>query len=61
MSQYTPVNVCIYSNLNRKINSQEYSEVIDYAVSLGIKNAFIQDGDSAQESFIPDFDSKIIV
>ena len=60
MNQYTPVNTCIYSNLNRKITEEEYNEVIDYAVSLGITNAFVQDGDTASESFIPDFDKSII-
>ncbi len=35
-------------------------EVIDFAVAIGVKNAFIQEGDTANESFIPKFDcSKI--
>ena len=60
MNQYTPVNTCIYSNLNRKVTEDEYNEVIDYAVSLGITNAFVQDGDTALESFIPEFDKSIV-
>ncbi|MBE7016504.1 MAG: radical SAM protein, partial [Ruminococcaceae bacterium] len=32
-----------------------YDSLVDYAVDLGIKNAFIQDGASAKESFIPEF------
>ncbi len=60
MNQYTPVNTCIYSNLNRKITEDEYNEVIDYAVDLGITNAFVQDGDTASESFIPDFNKSTI-
>ena len=60
MNQYTPVNKCNYENLNRKITDEEYDEVINYAVDLGITNAFIQEGDTSSESFIPDFDKNII-
>ena len=60
MNQYTPINTCIYSNLNRKLTKVEYNEVIDYAINLGITNAFIQEGDTASESFIPVFDKSII-
>jgi putative pyruvate formate lyase activating enzyme len=28
---------------------------VDYAISLGVENAFIQEGDTAKESFIPMF------
>lgn len=60
MNQYTPVNKCIYNNLNRKITEEEYNEVVNYAVDLGIKNAFIQEGGTSDESFIPDFNKNII-
>ncbi len=60
MSQYTPVNKCKYDNLNRKITEDEYEEVINYALTIGVNNAFIQEGDSADESFIPDFNKNII-
>ena len=60
MSQYTPVNKCKYDNLNRKLTKEEYEDVIRYAEGLGITNAFIQEGDSAQDSFIPDFNTNII-
>lgn len=60
MNQYTPINNCKYDNLNRKITDEEYDEVIDFAVAIGVKNAFIQEVDTANESFIPKFDcSKI--
>lgn len=61
MNQYTPVNTCIYNNLNRKLTDKEYDDVIKYALELGVTNAFIQEGDTALESFIPDFDVKAIV
>lgn len=60
MNQYTPVNKCKYDNLNRKVSDEEYNEVIDYAVELGVTNAFVQDGDAALESFIPEFDKNKI-
>ncbi len=59
MNQYTPIRKFIRnSELNNKVSDEEYEEVVDYAIDLGIKNAFIQEGDTQQESFIPDFDSK---
>ena len=36
----------------------EYDEVVDYAILLGVENGFIQEGDVAKESFIPDFDGQ---
>lgn len=57
MNQYTPMSdFKSFPNLSRKISEREYKSVTDYAVSLGVKNAFIQYGDTAKESFIPDFD-----
>lgn len=60
MNQFTPVNKCKYDNLNRKVTVDEYNEVIDFAAELGIVNAFVQEGDAAEESFIPDFDKNNI-
>lgn len=57
MNQYTPLSqVSSYPALNRKITDAEYDDIIDYAISLGIENAFIQEGETASESFIPAFD-----
>lgn len=56
MNQYTPLpHVSPYPELNRKITEAEYDEVIDYALSLGVENGFIQEGETALESFIPSF------
>ncbi len=60
MNQYTPINKCKYSNLNRKVTDKEYDSVIDYALSIGVSNAFVQEGDAASESFIPQFNKKIV-
>lgn len=57
MNQYTPlVHVEDYPELNRKLTKREYKKVIDYALGLGIENGFMQEGDVAKESFIPNFD-----
>lgn len=59
MSQYTPcTDLSAYPEINRTLTESEYDRVVDYACALGIKNAFIQEGSSASESFIPDFDFK---
>lgn len=57
MNQYTPLpHVSSYPEINRKLSEAEYDEVVDYAISLGVENGFIQEGDTSSESFIPDFD-----
>jgi len=60
MSQYTPVidteTAKQYPELARKLTEREYDAVVDYAIALGVENAFIQEGDVAEESFIPAFD-----
>ena len=60
MGQYTPIEKYKYNNLNRKLTEEEYEEVINYALTIGVNNAFIQEGDVALESFIPKFDKKIV-
>lgn len=59
MNQYTPMPGIKrgYPELGRKITSQEYDEVVDYAIEIGVENGFIQDGETAEESFIPEFDT----
>jgi len=56
MNQYTPVRkINKYSELNNTVSDNEYNELINYACDLGITNAFIQEGETCKESFIPDF------
>ena len=54
MSQYTPMPN-LTGELGRRLSEDEYRSVVEYALALGFKNAFIQDGESASESFIPEF------
>lgn len=59
MNQYTPLpHLEKYTELNRRITEEEYDEIVDYAIELGIENGFIQEGETAEESFIPDFDGE---
>ena len=57
MNQYTPLpHVAAFPELNRKVTDEEYDRVVNFALRLGIENAFIQEGETAEESFIPAFD-----
>lgn len=57
MNQYTPVNPSdTFSFLNDKVSDKEYDDIINYALDLGVKNAYIQEGETQDESFIPPFD-----
>ena len=57
MNQYTPMGTFErFPYLNRKVTRREYERLISYALELGVEQAFIQEGDTAEESFIPPFD-----
>ena len=57
LNQYTPMpGMEKYPELNRKLTAEEYDAVVDDAVAVGVENGFIQEGDTASESFIPVFD-----
>lgn len=57
MNQYTPLpHVEKWSEINRRVTEEEYEELVDYAIELGVENGFIQEGETAEESFIPAFD-----
>ena len=59
MNQYTPLpHVERYPELNRRITEEEYEKIVDYAIDLGIENGFVQEGETAEESFIPAFDGE---
>ena len=56
MSQYTPFgDLSDYPELSVRVSDAEYHSLVDYAITLGVKQAFVQEGESASESFIPDF------
>lgn len=56
MNQYTPVNHSdTFTFLNDKVSDKEYDDIINYALDLGVKNAYIQEGETQDKSFIPPF------
>jgi putative pyruvate formate lyase activating enzyme len=57
MNQYTPVRQDFkFPELNRKVTRREYQKVLDHALEAGLENGFFQEGETADESFIPAFD-----
>lgn len=57
MNQYTPLyKASNYPEINKTLNSKLYNSLVDYALSLGVTQGFIQDEGSASKSFVPDFD-----
>ena len=58
MNQYTPMPGIEkkYPELGRRVTRREYDKVVDFAIDIGIENAYIQEGGTQKESFIPAFD-----
>ncbi|MBQ8803102.1 MAG: radical SAM protein [Tyzzerella sp.] len=59
MNQYTPLpHVEAYPEINRRVTEEEYEVLVDYAIEIGVENGFVQEGETAEESFIPSFDNE---
>ncbi|WP_424337418.1 radical SAM protein [Hydrogenispora ethanolica] len=57
MAQYLPLSsLRLPPELNRKLTQTEYDAVLDELFSLGLEDGFVQELDSADEAYIPDFD-----
>lgn len=62
MNQYVPMhNASQYDEINRKVSKEEYQELVDFALMIGLKNALTQDNDSQDTSFTPDFKTDDII
>ena len=56
LSQYTPFyKSCGYPEINRRITSYEYYQVVDAAIELGLTHGFMQEKSSAKEEYTPPF------
>ncbi len=56
MNQYTPLpHVASIPFLNRKVTHEEYDRILRFAEAIGMEQGFLQDGETADESFIPSF------
>lgn len=59
MNQYTPLtHVAHLPELNRRVTESEYERVLTFAERLGVEQGFYQEGETAGESFIPEFDGE---
>jgi putative pyruvate formate lyase activating enzyme len=55
MAQYSPqYKACHYPQINRTLTQTEYDEITEYALDLGLENAFVQELES-QGQCVPDF------
>lgn len=61
MNQYTITRKTKYPELNQKVKTEEYNNIIDYAYDLGVRSCFIQEEESQSESFIPKFKGDTII
>ena len=58
MNQYTPMpEMASHPVLSKRVTDEEYDELINFAVDIGVENGFVQEGETALESFIPPFDN----
>ena len=55
MSQYTPFGEALPDELNRTVTPEEYEKVTSYALLIGLRHGYFQEGGAAAESFIPEF------
>lgn len=56
MNQYTPMpQMRDHLLLSRRVTEKEYAHVVQYVRQIGIERAYTQEGESACESFIPEF------
>lgn len=57
MAQYVPMgNARNFPEINRPITQDEYDEVVDYMLDLGLEDGFIQETESADSKYTPKFD-----
>lgn len=55
MSQYSPRHKAHkYPGIDRTLTAEEYDEITEYALDLGLENAFVQELES-QTNYLPDF------
>jgi Uncharacterized Fe-S protein PflX, homolog of pyruvate formate lyase activating proteins len=56
MCQYVPMyKAYMYPELNKKVSPESYEWLLDYYLSVGLKNGFTQEYESAETAFTPEF------
>ena len=59
MNQYTPMPQAEgLEQLGRRVTKKVYKKVVDHALEIGVENGYVQEGGTASESFIPEFDGE---
>lgn len=64
MNQYTPMKQISKlpepdrTTLSRSVTAEEYERVLSFAEKIGMEQGFFQEGDTAEERFIPPFDGE---
>ncbi len=59
LRQYTPMGeIQVFPELNRRLTAREYARVKNAALALGFSPLYTQDKESADTSFIPDWDDQ---
>ncbi len=59
MHQFTPFpRLSGWPEINRRVTKREYERLVNHAIDRGIVHAFIQEGDVAEESFVPKWDGE---
>lgn len=59
MNQYTPLpQVANHPILDRKVTDEEYERVLRFCDAIGIEQGYMQEGEAASDSFIPEFDGR---
>ena len=62
MNQYTPMYKALnHPKLKRRLTTFEYDKVVDFASELGFTNCYIQEGKTATEKFVPNFNGENVL
>ena len=62
MNQFTPFGQCEkFPELKKPLSKKEYEKIIDYCIEIGVEDAYIQEGETSSESFIPEFNGEGVV
>ena len=57
MNQFTPLaDANLPQELNRRVTTEEYDKILSFGERIGIEQGYYQEGETAEESFIPPFD-----
>ncbi len=58
MAQYFPTGHETHPELSRRITQDEYDQIVDYMLLLGMDNGFLQEPESADSCYVPDWNMK---